>query len=854
MHRLGLLVIGIVACNDRMQSPPKAPIASTEPPPAAPAHHHTAPDCPLPPLAPLADAVEHVEGSEGEARIEKAPRGDTCATADSNLQRVEKAILATRYSGSAASAAKSRLWDHKRTPEFARLVERRLALSPAEHKLLTDQGMVVLGRQTFENYGKAFHEIYQSQLPLFVSIDSVLHAIYAGNDSLIADLEDRKLRDVLADVLDRLSCTLPAVTADYPADTARDLDLYLAVARALGRGDEPASMFGDAAVEAEAKQLVKQIVDASEMDTQLGVELFGRRRVIDFTAYTPRGHYAATDDRKRYFRAGMWLSQIEFNLLSRSSRSSQPGNIPDPSETPREELDALGLADLIDRTRLTKEVAMLDTAWALLAGRREDVSVAELSELRRAAKIDKLTDPDAAAKLRAAIGDKFQRTARLHYMPEGSTKLPAISTLLGPRVAPDAAATRPLVNGEVPGRTQLTAVDMAYVLGHDRAKTYLASELAKFPSLGKQLDVAREVVAHGPRGDTDLYSAWLAAVVALGDKPYGTWPSFAKTPAYADFRMDTALAAFGHIKHNYVLIAGESYFEGGCVIPDGYVEPAPNTYRMLMEYAERGKKAMAVLDTAGELGGVAYFTQLATVLSVLADIQDTELADRPLSADQRAFLSMVAEMTPGTTGGPPTYTGWWFDMFRHRELEGLAPADYIASYFTGEAIAYIGATAPRLGVFVVDTGGPPRLMVGPVARSYEYEGPVAHRLDDAAGKALAEADRKAPWAASYMVAAPPAPRLYLHWWPGNGEKAVTVETDVALGPVTIELYDHHRTALTSMTKDVKPGKTLYPVTRMRGVEGVHLHAGSYDDWFDLGIVEPGVSAKLGGYDKGDDTP
>src|SRR5262249_9087714 len=160
---------------------------------------------------------------------------------------------------------------------------------------------------------------------------------------------------------------------------------------------------------------------------------------------TPRGHYAANEDRQRYFRSAMWLSRIQFNLVSRSSRSSQPGTVPDPSETPREDIAALALADLIDRTRLGDSVGKLDAAWQLLAGRREDVSVAQLSELRRTARIDRLTDPDAAGKLRSAIGDKFQRRVRMHYMPEGSKDLPVIATLLGPRAVPDAAATRPLV-------------------------------------------------------------------------------------------------------------------------------------------------------------------------------------------------------------------------------------------------------------------------------------------------------------------------------------------------------------------------------------------------------------------------
>jgi hypothetical protein len=542
MRKLGLLAITALACGDRTPSPQRSPGTSAASPVAA--ARHAAPGCPLLPLAPVA-SDERREGREGEERIARPEHGDRCATADSNLERVEQAILADRAE---RPPARSRPWDHRTAPQHATLVERRLALRPAERKLLAQNGFVVLARQEFANYAKAFHEIYQSQLPLFVSVDAILHAIYAGNDSLIADLEDSKLRGVLADLLDRLSCALPSVAADYPADAARDLDLYLAVAQALLRGAEPVSMFGDPAVERDARAIVQQAIAAQDMDTRSGVMLFGRPRVIDFTAYTPRGHYAANEDRQRYFRAGMWLSRIEFNLVSRSSRSSQPGPIPDPSETPREAIAALALADLIDRTHLGDDAARLDAAWALLAGRREDVSVAQLSELRRTARIDQLTDPDAAARLRTAIGDRFKRAVRMHYMPEGSKDLPVIATLLGPRAVPDAAATRPLVASEVPGRTQLSAVDMAFVLGHDRARAHLTDELAHFPTLEHQLGVARQVVTATPLGDRDLYSAWLGAVLELGNRPQGSLPSFTRTPAYADLRINSALAAFGAMR------------------------------------------------------------------------------------------------------------------------------------------------------------------------------------------------------------------------------------------------------------------------------------------------------------------
>ena len=36
-----------------------------------------------------------------------------------------------------------------------------------------------------------------------------------------------------------------------------------------------------------------------------------------------------------------------------------------------------------------------------------------------------------------AIGPGFARTTRVHYMPQGSTPLPAIATMLGPRIVPE---------------------------------------------------------------------------------------------------------------------------------------------------------------------------------------------------------------------------------------------------------------------------------------------------------------------------------------------------------------------------------------------------------------------------------
>jgi hypothetical protein len=305
-------------------------------------------------------------------------------------------------------------------------------------------------------------------------------------------------------------------------------------------------------------------------------------------------------------------------------------------------------------------------------------------------------------------------------------------------------------------------------------------------------------------------------------------------------RLNSAIAGFGQLRHNYVLLAAQSYSEGGCAIPDGYVDPAVGVYEGIAAYAERGGAAMRAIDPGDRLRAQAYFKRLGEVMEVLRTLSLHELANQPLPAGGREFLSMVAEMTPETTGSAPTYTGWYFDLFRRRQEEALINADLIADFFTagdGSGISYVGTSWPAIGVFVVDTGGVPRLAVGPVARAYEAHGPLDKRLTDQTANT---AKKEQPWAKSYVAPAPLVPELALAGHvcepdevdKGSAPRGVfTVRARRAIGPVRVELLDHHYAALASLTRPVGAGSTRF-VLRPRGgdfskVQGVALHAGGF---------------------------
>jgi hypothetical protein len=225
---------------------------------------------------------------------------------------------------------------------------------------------------------------------------------------------------------------------------------------------------------------------------------------------------------------------------------------------------------------------------------------------------------------------------------------------------------------------------------------------------------------------------------------------------------------------------------------------------------------------------------------VLRAIVATELAGQPLSEAQKKWLSMVVEIVINDgSGAPPTYAGWYFDLFRDFSDATTAP-DFVTGFAQNlDTVFYAGATAPRMGVFVVDTGGGPRVVTGPIARAYETAWPTSSgrlnrwELDDKA------VPRREPWATSYTVidgAKPPPIDIEEEWDPAATEDKPRKVWFAATGDatnvdVTIEILDHHRVPIAKQTKTVGTGKTIFKFTAtVDKVEMVHLQIGSYHAW------------------------
>jgi hypothetical protein len=85
-----------------------------------------------------------------------------------------------------------------------------------------------------------------------------------------------------------------------------------------------------------------------------------------------------------------------------------------------------------------------------------------------------------------------------------------------------------------------------------------------------------------------LYNVWLNSIRALNpDEEKPNQPLFMKTAAWHQEKINTQLASWSHLRHDNLLYAKQSYTGGtGCSYPYSYIEPYPEFYRRLKQYAK----------------------------------------------------------------------------------------------------------------------------------------------------------------------------------------------------------------------------------------------------------------------------
>jgi hypothetical protein len=628
------------------------------------------------------------------------------------------------------------------------------ALSTGELDTLGKNGFVITTAHPFGSFTEGYLALYRAHLPLYVSIDSILDAVHRSYDYVLEDMESNVLGPELGTLLDAMRSRLHASTGIDPA-IASDVDFYLAVAQSLLKNSIASPVAGASAADINA--FVTQATAASGVQN---LTLFGSLRAIDFSQFTPRGHYTDSAYLQQYFRAMMWLGLVDFRLVETQSDGSQVFH--------RRQFDAmLAVASLLDADNLARWQA-IDAVIQAFVGEADNMTPPDVGKLLAAlgAAAGSTTVPQSDADVAQAILDGGYGAQRIasQMMVEG---LPHTGTLplnrsflvLGQRYTVDANVFANVVYDRVAGgtvkRMMPSPLDVAFAaLGNDQAGVMLDPELRTYDYAPDLASMRVLVDAHGDAyWGENLYNLWLSSLRALsptgveGDPAGAGMPRVTGTEPWGRRILSAQLASWAQLRHDTILYAKQSYTgQAACDYPDGYIDPYPEAFAALQRFSDY---AMAnVVPVAGRASGgpyfqktlTSYFTNLGQTLATLHDLAVAERTGTALSAAQLAFINTAVSTDNSNLCGYGLMVNGWYPQLVYSTRASPATFDpTIADVHTEPTdengatvgrVLHVGTGYTRFMVVTADECSGPRAYAGLASSYYETITQNFQRLND----------------------------------------------------------------------------------------------------------------------------
>ena len=689
-------------------------------------------------------------GGPPPSASEQAER-DHIKTALLNVANLDSAELAIRYPSPFAPGLS---YDAGSAKNVSLIESSVLGLTAAEKQALGTNGFVISDRQKFPTFTYGYKSIYAADLPLFVSADSILYAVHRSYDGMLEDIEKYSLIPTLTSLLNGMRDSLAAgAIAPLGTDTAKDVDLYLAVALGLLTKTSPAPVAG-----ASATVVNQFITDATNAAGIEYVQLFGSTRPEDFSQFKPRGHYTDSPDLSQYFQAMMWLGRFDMRMIDVGEDGSQWFD--------RRQFDAaLALATLSAAGTNESQWQIMDTALDLFVGEPDSMKPTQFPALLQALGTADLTAVTtvADATIEATLvagnfgGQRIASRVMITGVHDQALPLPRSFLLLGQRYVIDSEVFSNVTYDRVPPtaanrlRMLPSPLDVAFaVFGANQAVPLLKPDLDTYqyaPALGA-MRVLTE--AHGEDfWNENLYNTWLGALRTLG--PTGgsqTGPfELSATEPWSRRLLNTQLASWAELRHDTILYAKQSYSTGAtCAFPDALVEPNPAFFGAVAAFANKGLAAVGSLNLPASTLGTnipAFFTNLASAATTLKAMAEAQAAGTPFTNSQMMFINQAVTTEIAGCDGSMRSMGWYPKLFYGAvDLDSrptiadvhTAPTDELGADVGW--VLHVGTGYARMMVVTANTCEGPKAYVGLASSYFEDLTTGLKRLDDPTWKSM----------------------------------------------------------------------------------------------------------------------
>lgn len=580
-------------------------------------------------------------------------------------------------------------------------------LNEDEFGILKTNGFVVCERMGSPTFGDAYYRLFNADLPVFVTCDSILHAWHRSFSALLEESEELFCHELLAQLLSVSHENLSRIW-QYSKDSAlrdsiQDADYLLTVARSLLAGQQLSSMLGT-----QDTNVARTLADI-EGETPKQVEIFGSQRVMDFSQFKARGHYDASERLRRYFRTVMWLGRADLRL---------------ETFEPNRENDARQFGTVVV-LKYAVPLNLLDTFERFTSsffGHADGLTLTQLHQLFVAFGMwtssgePELPDQQSLTNLHTTI---LSGTLGLQdigsyavYSPFGpeQVRLARSFSLFGQKFTPDSWAMSQVVFDRVlwdetdPAtifgkvlRRKPSCLDVAYsVLGNNQVVPELVERIKStngvpfrdgYPYQHNLEAVRRTLEAQAPNAWKDnVATAWLDALRSLSVPTVAPeYPEAMRTRAWAMKNLNTQLASWTERRHDIILYAKQSYTEPlGCSYPAGFLEPRPEFFGKMRALAQLTAGAISTMPAQGTVylpprtpgtwqtarfdlalvksNQLAFLANFSARMQSLKGIAEKELAQQPLTAEETGLFENLIERTIDYVG-ERRWNGWYPGLF-----------------------------------------------------------------------------------------------------------------------------------------------------------------------------------------------
>ncbi len=593
-----------------------------------------------------------------------------------------------------------------------------LRLNSNELAILQDKGFVVSERLASTNFAQSFYALWNDDLPVFVSADSILHAWHRSYDNMLVELEHLWLSQALEQILDGMAAQITVAQQEAAtgplAVSVLDADYYVTVARSLLKGSKIASSLGQAA-------RVQQTLDAINSEAFTCFTFFDYPRNTDFSQFKPRGHYEQSERLRRYFRTTMWLGRIDFRIAGGDQDCD--GN-PLPPST-RQLGTAITLGRLLALSGKYQAWVNFDKVTQTFVGWTDSMTFAHLADLTVSAGISTLaavTTTQQLADVQTQIGlgtlgvQNIRGDAFVSPVGPEQLRLPRSFTVFGQKFVPDSWALSKVtsdsilwvengVTNKIPRRVP-SALDVAFsTLGNDQIVPELIALMTNTAAQTStnhmiywrdglpyqhNLAAARNVLASQTTEawESNIYLSWLSSLRALSVPTTDAYyPQAVRTREWALRLLNTQLASWTQLRHDTILYAKQSYSDVGlCSYPDAYVEPNVEFWLRFEQMIARTATLLQALPYEGTVSDiehgnvdmanvkakhVSFLTNFVDKVAQLRVIADQQTRQEPLTVTQTNFMHQLMQTGVTNYGPVRRYDGWYPSLF-YRHMLGSA--------------------------------------------------------------------------------------------------------------------------------------------------------------------------------------